>query len=124
MLDFGPVYAFWLFSYEQYNGILQHQPSSNRSIEIEVMRRFIDDNNAYAFQSPDQFRDELSYVCSFRPSMTGTLLLMSHDQEISTSIRQVQLPTFYKYHVLSDYEIGHVKKLLVVCSKYQQFKFQ
>ena len=23
--DFGPVYAFWLFSYERYNGILGHQ---------------------------------------------------------------------------------------------------
>lgn len=28
ILDFGPLYAFWLFSYERYNGILGNQPSS------------------------------------------------------------------------------------------------
>lgn len=60
LLDFGPVYAFWLFAYERYNGILQHQPSSNRSVEIEVMRRFIDDNDAYAFKPPDLFHDEFA----------------------------------------------------------------
>ena len=114
VLDFGPVYTFWLFAYERYNGILQHQPSSNRSIEIEVMRRFIEDNDAYAFQSPVQFQDELSSVCSFRPSVTGTLLLMSRDQEASSSIRPVQLPTSYKYHVLTDFQLAHVKKLLSI----------
>lgn len=37
LLDYGPVYGFWLFSYERYNGILQHQPTSNR-VEIQIMR--------------------------------------------------------------------------------------
>ncbi len=52
LLDYGPVYGFWLFSYERYNGILQHQPTSNRCIEIQIMRRFLQDNTAYAFQPP------------------------------------------------------------------------
>lgn len=28
---FGPVYAFWLFAYERYNGILEYQPNNNRA---------------------------------------------------------------------------------------------
>lgn len=33
ILDFGPVYAFWLFSYERYNGILGAVPTNNRAVE-------------------------------------------------------------------------------------------
>ena len=35
--DYGPLHAFWLFSFERYNGILGRQPNNNRSIEIQVM---------------------------------------------------------------------------------------
>ena len=31
--DFGPVYAFWLFAYERYNGILGSQPSNNHRLK-------------------------------------------------------------------------------------------
>lgn len=46
--DYGPVYGFWLFSYERYNGILEHQPTSNHCIEIQIMRRFLQDNTSFA----------------------------------------------------------------------------
>ena len=42
--DFGPMRAFWLFPFEQFNGILGSQPSNNRSIEIQLMNRFYKDN--------------------------------------------------------------------------------
>jgi len=42
--DFGPCHAFWLFSFERYNGILGTQPTNNRSIEIQLMARFLKDN--------------------------------------------------------------------------------
>ena len=58
VLDYGPVYGFWLFSYERYNGILQHQPTSNRCVEVQIMRRFLQDNIAYAFQLPAEFHNE------------------------------------------------------------------
>jgi len=29
LLNFGPVYDFWLFSFERYNGILGNQPTNN-----------------------------------------------------------------------------------------------
>lgn len=42
--DYGPLHAFWLFSFERYNGILGSQPNNNRSIEIQLMNRFLKDN--------------------------------------------------------------------------------
>ena len=41
LLDYGPVYSFWLFSFERFNGILEHFPSNNRSVEIHLMQRFL-----------------------------------------------------------------------------------
>ncbi|GBC19806.2 hypothetical protein GLOIN_2v1786147 [Rhizophagus irregularis DAOM 181602=DAOM 197198] len=41
---FGPLYAFWCFSFERMNGILGSLPTSNRQIEPEIMRRIMNDN--------------------------------------------------------------------------------
>ena len=42
--DYGPVQSFWLFSYERFNGMLGKQPHNNKSIEVQVMRRFMRDS--------------------------------------------------------------------------------
>lgn len=86
LLDFfGPAYGFWLFSYERYNGILQHQPTSNCCIEIQVTRCFIYDNTAFALQPPSEFGDQLGDLCNLRPRVTGSLLLMTHESAESRS---------------------------------------
>ncbi|GET55988.1 hypothetical protein GLOIN_2v1775288 [Rhizophagus irregularis DAOM 181602=DAOM 197198] len=41
--DYGPLYAFWCFSFERINGILGSLPNSNRKIESELMRRLMFD---------------------------------------------------------------------------------
>lgn len=43
IIGYGPVYAFWLFSFERYNGILGNEPSNQRSVELQFMRRFLRD---------------------------------------------------------------------------------
>ena len=42
--DYGPMSSFWLFSFERYNGILGDEPTNNRSIEVQLMDRFMKDN--------------------------------------------------------------------------------
>ena len=37
ILDYGPVYSFWLFSYERYNGILGAVPTNNKGVEVQLM---------------------------------------------------------------------------------------
>ena len=42
--EFGPIHSFWLFPFERYNGILEGQPTNNRSIDLQLMHRFQKDN--------------------------------------------------------------------------------
>ena len=41
LLDFGPAASFWLFSFERMNGLLGSFHTSNKSVEIELFRKFI-----------------------------------------------------------------------------------
>jgi hypothetical protein len=43
--DYGPIHGFWLFAFERYNGVLGSMPTNNRSIEIQFMTRFINENS-------------------------------------------------------------------------------
>jgi len=40
IVDFGPVYCFWCYSFERYNGILGGYQTNNRSISVQLMRKF------------------------------------------------------------------------------------
>lgn len=42
--DFGPIQSFWLFPFERYNGILGSEHTNNRSVELQLMRRFHTNN--------------------------------------------------------------------------------
>ena len=44
VVDYGPMSSFWLFSFERFNGILGDEPTNNRSIEVQLMSRFMQDN--------------------------------------------------------------------------------
>lgn len=41
--DYGPCYGYWLFSFERYNGLLGKYHTNRISIEIQLMRTFVDD---------------------------------------------------------------------------------
>lgn len=72
VLDFGPVYAFWLFSFERYNGIMGGFHTNNRSIEPQLMRKFLRDQSVQGIPLPDSFRAEFEPL--IRPvGQTGTL---------------------------------------------------
>ena len=42
--QFGPMNSFWLYSFERYNGLLGDIPTNNRSIELQIMQRFVKDS--------------------------------------------------------------------------------
>ena len=79
--DYGPVQEFWLFSYERYNGILGRQPTNNKLIEPQLMKRFLHDNFACSFTFPSEFEDDFSSICSF------------HDQRACGSALHTITPT-------------------------------
>lgn len=72
VLDYGPLHGFWLFSFERFNGILGQQPNNNRSIEIQLMKRFLRDNVQLSMPLPDDFSDEFLPVFTSR-KIVGTV---------------------------------------------------
>ena len=41
LLDFGPMYSFWLFSFERYNGIMASVTTNYIGMEIQLMNKFL-----------------------------------------------------------------------------------
>ena len=49
--DFGPMHVFWLFAFEQCNGMLGSLPNNQKSIEIQMMERFTLESHLYCLLS-------------------------------------------------------------------------
>ena len=60
--DYGPCYGYWLFSFERYNGILGKYHTNQQSIEIQLMRRFIENMHIISLVNPDSLAPEHSYI--------------------------------------------------------------
>ena len=60
LIDYGPVYSFWLFSFERYNGILGSLPTNKRTIEKQLMRRFLRGIFCHSVSLPVMFHDKLA----------------------------------------------------------------
>lgn len=59
VMDYGPLHSFWCFAYERYNGILGAMPNNNRSIECQLMQRFLRESQALSFPNPGEFSEDL-----------------------------------------------------------------
>ena len=80
MLDFGPVYAFWLFSFERMNGILGSYHTNCHNISLQVMRRFLSSDYYSIHNWPAEFKDELSPLLIKHKYKKGSLLSVSLEQ--------------------------------------------
>ena len=80
ILDFGPIYGFWLFSFERYNGILGNYPTNKREIEAQLFKRFIYDLSPADFTEPTLFQTEMEEIFKSMESTDkkrGSLLMQS-----------------------------------------------
>ena len=102
--DYGPVYNFWLFSFERYNGILSNIPNNSKNVEMQLMRRFDRDISSLSMTMPVEFSEEFS--CFFESMQTdraqrGTLGDISHSKEITffrLSSRNLNYAEGVKWH--------------------------
>ena len=53
ILDYGPIHGFWLFAFERYNGVLGSFPNNNRSIEVQLIERYIHGQKCTIIASSD-----------------------------------------------------------------------
>lgn len=73
ILDYGPLIHFWLFAFERFNGILGQLPNNNKSIETQMMKRFISESEAMRVSFPNEFMDDFHDVFLFQETSVGSL---------------------------------------------------
>lgn len=62
--DHGPVYSFWCFSFERYNGIMGSITTNKRSLELQLMRKLMLSRFLDGVQMPQQYQSEFLHICS------------------------------------------------------------
>lgn len=97
LLDYGPVYSFWCFSYERYNGMLGAQPTNNKNIETQLMKPFLQDNLAFSFTHPSELSDSFGQFFLSRINVTGSVR-----ETIERPSKGIDLPKQYQHTVLDS----------------------
>ena len=100
--DYGPLHAFWLFSFERFNGILGKYPNNNKSIEVQIMSKFSQDCDSLLMLPPTDFADDLDMS-----SLFDHLQLPD-----SAPSPQLQLPPRCTTGVFSQLEIKLIQEVL------------
>ena len=89
VLDYGPVYAFWLFSFERYNGILGEYGTNQRAVEIQLMRKFTSNQSMKDIPHPDLFQERFKPLLSRLTSKQSGTLQEGSSNEDDKSFSQV-----------------------------------
>lgn len=100
LLDYGPSHTFRCYSFEQYNGMLGSFHTNKKSIESQIMRKFV---NLQQLQSAKVFaKSELLSVFPSQQSSFSALSSVSSNEETVTllgmstmSLNNVPPPFFH-----------------------------
>ena len=109
ILDHGPVTSFWCFSFERFSGILGSITTNKRSVELQIMRKFIlrfpkdmklqnQFKGDFKFRSPDVSPSdwltiyEFSYIATNVP-LRGINLLNKSEINVSPCYKLVSFDT-------------------------------
>ena len=95
--DFGPVYSFWLFAFERMNGLLGGYPTNNRSVEIQLMRKFCMLDFTVTSSLPQEYQDDFGPLLGYT-NLKGSLSVcfkpISSDKIGSRSV--IPLPPIFE----------------------------
>ncbi|MES9880914.1 MAG: hypothetical protein ABW185_08540 [Sedimenticola sp.] len=92
--SFGSIYGFWLFSFERYNGILTSFPNNKKSVEVQLIRKFLQ----FGFMSDVQCKD-MQLQAHFRKFVTDvsddepTVATLSFEVSLAQQIPIAQIST-------------------------------
>ena len=107
LLDYGPVHEYWLFSFERYNGLMGKQPTNNKEIEPQLMKRFLKDSEVNNLKFPQEFYKDFSSVLTSERVSKGSL------SETLTPT-QYDLPS---KHTRDAFKVAELSKLSILLGK-------
>ena len=110
ILDFGPSHAFWCFAFEHFNGILGSYHTNNRAIEVQLMRRFYQEQAVHEFEIPSEmlalFKNSTIFSKGKEMSHTTTfeiyLLALTGTESFYNLESVITLPPFQQKILSSD----------------------
>ena len=82
ILDFGPVYSFWLFAFERLNGILGSYQTNCHDISLQLMRHFMSSTLHGVHNWPDEYRKQLAPLVVPHQYQKGSLQSSSLEQAL------------------------------------------
>ncbi|OAD81215.1 hypothetical protein PHYBLDRAFT_161839 [Phycomyces blakesleeanus NRRL 1555(-)] len=118
--DFGPIYAFWLFSFERYNGLLKNIKTNQKGgFESTMMKRFLERTYIGSFiqsfvnhlpQFAIDFLHRISnsqdQLAALHPSSTASIFSLSDFVEYSLNPRHSALG-FLQTRIWQSQSFGH-----------------
>ena len=113
IFDFGPLHGFWLYPFERYNGLLGAMPQNNHCIEVQIMSRFLRDNEVFGTYLPEEFSGDFLSLFPKQNQTVGSLAdtLVYTEQSgsviwaINSPGLSVDLPTHYSHLVFDQTEL-------------------
>ncbi|CAH1264067.1 Hypp2840 [Branchiostoma lanceolatum] len=104
--DFGPVYSFWCFSFERYNGMLGKYQHNNRNIEVQIMRKFQQYKQLSLISWPGGYEESFKHALMERKvscaSATTTSRFLPDVLVLDNSSHVEPLPPFRKTVISED----------------------
>lgn len=108
--DYGPVYSFWLFAFERFNGILGSYHTNNRNISIQLMRRFLDTKSYVPCNWPSEYREKFLPVLEKFRYQKGSLLQQSFETVNTVGVEVTELPPV-RDGTFNQYELGKIQSI-------------
>lgn len=82
ILDFGPVYSFWLFAFERLNGVLGSYHTNCHDISLQLMRRFMSSTLHGIHNWPLEYKEDLAQLVVRHRYQKGSLQSTSLEQAL------------------------------------------
>ena len=92
IFDYGPVYSFWCFAFERFNGILGSYHVNNHQIEVQLMRRFLESQHIQSIIWPREYSSFQKILQAPRFNLKGSV----------ANARRISGPTFREAIKLMD----------------------
>ena len=73
ILDYGPLHEFWLFPFERLNGVLGQFPNNNKSIEVQLLKRFMNNQLVTKIPRPTEFQEDFDEFLTNEATLVGSV---------------------------------------------------
>lgn len=122
MFDYGPIYSFWCFPFERFNGQLESYHTNSKNIEVQIVKKFLRSQAVMSLPTGEQeppssvplppigkarYQQLMQLQTAALP--LGTFAFSIHDSDFGTCIDIDR--TKVKYEFLSATDRQHLLKL-------------